>query len=113
MELINDVPIGLWLEIATRPLCDEARKRVCTEIESHYIEAVRTSIESGRILDDAHHEVMAALGDPKVARKALKRVYLTKRDEKRHGHLRRACSLARSRYSWPFYLKLFSFVASD
>lgn len=99
--------LSFWLDIATAGLCDDAKERVTKEITAHYTDAMEHAKERGLTGLDAEESVIAALGDPKKARREFKRVYLT-------GIQFRAIEDLKSRHKgvlWPvLYCMVNSFV---
>lgn len=69
-----------WLAVATEGLCDEAQRRIRAEIMDHYAEVMEGLRAGGVAEDDSRHEALASLGDPRVARRAFRRTYLTTRE---------------------------------
>ena len=96
----------LWLGIATRGLCDEAKERVYAEIRSHHAEAVAEELGQGRTLCQAHRQAMAALGDPWSARKAYRRAYLTREEVRQWDRVRKSLSSRRLDHLFKFVLFL-------
>jgi hypothetical protein len=64
--------IEKWLTIATRDLSDDAVERIGAENTEHY----RSILDSGRTPEAA----LASLGDPKMANRQYRRVYLTRKE---------------------------------
>lgn len=75
----QELPIELdnWLALATRGLCDEARARVHEEYAAHVRDACDALTETGAAAGAALREAVRSLGDPRRARRSLRRVYLT------------------------------------
>ena len=72
-----------WYEIATKGLCQDAKDRILAEIEAHYVDGLRELLDAGKTgAEEAHRAAMAALGNPRHARKAFRRAYLTKAEYK-------------------------------
>ncbi len=66
-----------WLEIATRRLCSEARERIRTEIEDHYLDSVEANRLQGMGESEARYLAIISLGNPKSAARSFRRNYLT------------------------------------
>ncbi len=73
----HDQELENWLSKATAGLCDEAKVRIATEIESHVREAVADLRERGTGEADAMRGAVATLGNVKKARRAFRRIHLT------------------------------------
>ena len=56
------VSLALWIQEATGGLCDDARKRIRPEIESHYADAYEHYRELGYADIQAQNAAMAAMG---------------------------------------------------
>jgi len=69
--------LSMWIETATRGLCDDAKARISTEIEAHYTDAFKDATGRGLTETAAHLEVIIGLGDPFRARRAFRRTHLT------------------------------------
>ena len=82
------VSLALWIEEATRGLCDDARKRIGAEIESHYADAYEHYRELGYADIQAQNAAVAAMGSPRRARRAFGRSYLTKKEAQALDDLR-------------------------
>jgi hypothetical protein len=61
-----------WLKQATKCLSEDSAGRVRTEIEDHF--------ESARAAGQSHAAALEALGDPKAANRAYRRVLLTREE---------------------------------
>ncbi|HIJ66366.1 MAG TPA: hypothetical protein HPP77_10495 [Candidatus Hydrogenedentes bacterium] len=72
--------LDVWLEAATKDLCEEAKARIRPEIEAHYHEALDEELGRGLNEDEARTAAIASLGSPKAARKAFLRIHFTKRE---------------------------------
>ena len=87
-----------WYEIATKGLCQDAKDRILAEIDAHYVDGLRELLDAGKTgAEEAHRAVMAALGNPRHARKAFRRAYLTKAEYK----LLRSFTFSRRRWNTP------------
>jgi hypothetical protein len=73
----RDQELDNWLSKATAGLCDEAKTRIATEIESHVREAIADLREQGMDEADAMRGAVAGLGDVNKARRAFRRIHLT------------------------------------
>jgi hypothetical protein len=71
-------PIAEWFNTATKGLCADARVRIRREIRSHYADAVENHLDEGLSEKEAGQRALEALGNPKKARRAFMRTYLTK-----------------------------------
>lgn len=69
--------IDEWLKVATAGLCDEAKARVRSEIESHYQDALDSLVQDGLTEKAVVRQAIEALGDPKAARKIFRSIHLT------------------------------------
>jgi hypothetical protein len=69
--------IGLWLDLATRGLAEEAKARICQEYTAHFDEAVRVKAEEGFAGYYAECVVLLELGSPYKARRRLRATNLT------------------------------------
>jgi len=69
--------LTLWVVNATKGLCLAARERVRDEIESHYADVCAEHAAKDGPPLQRHVAAMAGLGDPRKARRSLKRTYLT------------------------------------
>ena len=67
-----------WLKVATKGLSDESRARVRQEITDHFHEAMAEGMRAGLTEDRAGEQAVASLGSPKAARRAFRRIYLTR-----------------------------------
>jgi len=67
-----------WLEIATHGLCDEARRRIRSEISDHYESALEAATVSGIPTRAAEDSALSTLGDPAEAGRSLRRTNLTR-----------------------------------
>lgn len=92
MPELNPPDPGLerWLQIATRDLCDKAKGRLYAEYQSHYADATQAAMDAGASRADAEAAALADLGDPRVARRALNRTHLTRREMEAVQDLRQA-----------------------
>ncbi|NKB88544.1 MAG: hypothetical protein GKS06_10015 [Acidobacteria bacterium] len=70
-----------WLVSATRGLTDESYDRVRTEVTDHFHEALDAASAAGVEPNVAAHEVVAALGSARAARRQFRRTYLTTSDD--------------------------------
>jgi len=75
--------VAEWLDIATKGLAPDAKAKVSAEIRAHYDEAVEEYLNTEMPSAQAHAEALQGLGDPRAARRRLRRVHLTE-GEKRH-----------------------------
>ncbi len=71
-----------WIGRATRELSHESRVRVQQEIRDHYESARDNELASGTDPDVAGLFALNALGDPKAANRAYRKVHLTTADER-------------------------------
>ena len=71
-----------WIGRATRELSRESRVRVEQEIRDHYESALDDELASGTDPDVAGLFALNALGDPKAANRAYRKVHLTEEDER-------------------------------
>lgn len=71
--------ITSWLALATKGLPDEARQRVCEEIEDHYWSSARRYQEQGKSAAEAHRDAIAELGDVREARCAFLDAHASRR----------------------------------
>ncbi len=69
-----------WIEFATKGLWIGAKRRVCQEIVSHYVDALQDKLACGSSIEDANSEALTSLGRPRVARKGFRKTYLTEND---------------------------------
>lgn len=69
--------IGMWLDLATRGLSEEAKARICQEYTAHFDEAVRVKAEEGFAGYYAECVVLLELGSPYKARRRLRATNLT------------------------------------
>jgi hypothetical protein len=74
--------LSMWIETATRGLCDDAKARISTEIEAHYTDAFKDATARGLRETAAHLEVIIGLGDPFRARRAFRRTHLTAAEDR-------------------------------
>lgn len=70
--------INSWLELATKGLPDEARQRICEEIEDHYWSSADYFEQQGKPAVEAHHDALAELGDVRAARGAFRDAHASK-----------------------------------
>lgn len=68
-----------WLEIATAKLRPQHARRVYTEVEAHYHDAVSDYLSQGKTQPEAEQAALADLGDPQATGRALRRAYHTRR----------------------------------
>jgi hypothetical protein len=73
----RDQELDNWLSKATAGLCDEAKSRIATEIESHVRGAITDLREQGIDEVDAMRGAVATLGNVEKARRAFRRIHLT------------------------------------
>ncbi len=69
-----------WLEVATKGLFIGAKLRLEQEMSAHYRETVAEQHTEGSTDEEAHQQAMHVLGNPKKARRAFRRAYLTERE---------------------------------
>ena len=67
-----------WLQVATKSLSDESRARIREEITDHFHEAIVEGLRAGLTEDAAAQQAVEGLGNPKAARRAFGRTYLTR-----------------------------------
>jgi hypothetical protein len=70
--------INSWLELATKGLPDDARQRVCEEIEDHYWNSARYFAEQGKLAAEAHRDAIAELCDAQEAHCAFRDAHASK-----------------------------------
>ena len=75
-----------WLEVATKWLVVPARKRIRSEIEAHYAEAVAAHVTEGLSESDANAAALADLGDAKSAARRLCKQHITKWEARQINH---------------------------
>ncbi len=76
---MNVHSLEVWLDIATRDLCDAARRRVRAEMEQHFLSAKETGTRQGMDDSSAIAHAIEGLGQAERARRRLNREYLTSR----------------------------------
>ena len=69
--------LELWLKQATKHLSRDAAAKVRTEIADHYDSARAANLAAGASPQEAGHQALAQLGDPRVANCDYRRVLLT------------------------------------
>lgn len=76
-----------WLEYATKNLCEEARREIRQEIETHYSDALESHVAAGQPDPEARLLAMADLGDPKESNRQFRRSHLTLKEAKHFSGL--------------------------
>ncbi len=67
-----------WLKVATKGLSDESRARIREEITDHFHDAIVEGLRANLTEDAAAEQAIEGLGNPKAARRAFHRTYLTR-----------------------------------
>ncbi len=70
--------VDVWVQRATRGLCDEARQRIGNEIRGHYADAIQEALDQGMPKQRAAQTALAPLGNPRKARRGFLNTNLTK-----------------------------------
>jgi hypothetical protein len=70
--------LDAWVAMATSGLCDDSRERIGEEIESHYTETLAKAEADGLDSAEARVQAVRSLGDPRRARRRLRRQHLTR-----------------------------------
>ncbi len=70
--------LSQWIRIATDGLSDESQRRVLEEITAHFHDAVEDGMSRGQTEEAASEEAVKNLGNPRAARRAFRRTYLTR-----------------------------------
>lgn len=73
---------AIWLEFATKGICQEGKERIRDEISAHYEDALHDALQQGLTKTEAHLAAMESLGDPRKAGRAFRRSYLSEREAK-------------------------------
>ena len=74
--------LNAWLNIATKGIYQEGKERIRDEISAHYKDALHDALKQGLTKTEAHLAAMESLGDPRKARRGLRKSYLTEREAK-------------------------------
>lgn len=69
-----------WIQSATHGICEKGYTRIEREIHEHYRDAYGDAIDQGLTSTIAHTNAMKSLGNPKAARAAFRKIYLTRRE---------------------------------
>lgn len=70
--------LDAWLEVATRGLCDDAGRRIRSEISDHYESALEAARANGAPTRAAEDTALSTLGDPALAARSFRRTNLTR-----------------------------------
>ena len=66
-----------WLRVATAGLSDDSRARIRDEIGDHFYDAIEEGLGAGLPTEAAAERAVESLGNPRTARRAFRRTYLT------------------------------------
>ncbi len=95
--VLTRAPSGVrqWISQATVGLCDEAKKRIATEIAAHCLDGLSALEGSGLTREAAAAQVLEGLGDPVQANGAFHKTYLTSRQER---YMARVMTVGQTQY---------------
>jgi hypothetical protein len=82
LPMLDGVPLGEWLDVATNKLSTESKYRVRKEIQEHFVLAKEEAVAKGAHPDEAGRTALESLGDARAANRAYRKVLLTKADER-------------------------------
>lgn len=71
------ITLDNWLDTATRGLCADARERIDEEVTEHFFDAQSAYMNDGSTEDEAMEKALRELGNPRRARRRLRREHFT------------------------------------
>jgi hypothetical protein len=92
LPIRDSVPLGKWLDVATKKLSTESKYRVGQEIHEHFVSAKEEALSAGVNPQEAGRIALDSLGSARVANRAYRKVLLTAWE---------AENLERIKYEWP------------